>query len=341
MKKIRHRLAAVALAAFVAVCSSGCQVGDETLTISREMEEHELFQIAGITCDVPVIKLLLMTNMNLHGESYGITLLHNEDLKVQKKFEQYVKQITMDEICNIYCMVALANEKQITLTEEQSELAQWAGEDCFKSLSESEVAVLGITQEQVQELYTNYALAEKVYRTLVKDINEEVSDNEARIMKIRQIYTANKEQAQQALAELEEGVEFSSVAANYNEADEISVTLQRGMLPEAAETVVFSMEDGETSQLIETTQGYYIFYCDNKFDEAQTQLHKQDIVEQRKQEAYHAVYDPFLETVHSRLNESVWNEISVREMEQYAYADFYNIYEKYFGKEELAVQENG
>lgn len=333
MKRMGYRLAAAAVAAVLAVGSSGCRVGNEEVTISRGMADDEVFLIDGKVCTLPVMKLLLMNNMNLHGESYGIDLLQNEDLKVQKKFEQYVKKISMDEITRVYSMVALANAQGVTLTDEQKELAQWAGEDCFQSLTDEEVAYLNISQENVQDIYEKYALADKLYQSLVQDVNEEVSDDEARVMEVRQIYTMNEEQARKALADLEAETEFSTVAANYNEADEISLTLQRGMLPEEAENVVFSMEDGEISDLIETDQGYYIFCCDNKFDEEQTQIHKQDIVEQRKQEAFHSVYDPFVETIHSKLNESVWDDLSVREMEKYSFADFDVMYEKYLGKE--------
>ena len=333
MKRMGYRLAAAAVAAVLAVGSSGCRVGNEEVTISRGMADDEVFLIDGKVCTLPVMKLLLMNNMNLHGESYGIDLLQNEDLKVQKKFEQYVKKISMDEITRVYSMVALANAQGVTLTDEQKELAQWAGEDCFQSLTDEEVAYLNISQENVQDIYEKYALADKLYQSLVQDVNEEVSDDEARVMEVRQIYTMNEEQARKALADLEAETEFSTVAANYNEADEISLTLQRGMLPEEAETVAFSMEDGEISDLIETDQGYYIFCCDNKFDEEQTQIHKQDIVEQRKQEAFHSVYDPFVETIHSKLNESVWDDLSVREMEKYSFADFDVMYEKYLGKE--------
>ncbi len=336
MKKIGYRLAAAAVAAMLAIGSSGCRVGDEEVTISRGMADNEVFLIDGKVCTLPVMKLVLMNNMNLHGESYGIDLLQNEDLKVQKKFEQYVKKTSMDEISRVYSMVALANAQGVTLTDEQKELAQWAGEDCFKSLTDEEVSYLAITEEQVQDIYEKYALADKLYRVLVQDVNEEVSDDEARIMEVRQIYTTNEEQARKAVADLKAETEFSTVAANYNEADEIMLTLQRGMLPEEAEEIAFSMENGEISDLIETDQGYYIFYCDNKFDEEQTQIHKKDIIEQRKQEAFHSVYDPFLETINSKLNESVWTNISIREMEQYSYEDFYVIYEKYLTEEKLS-----
>lgn len=335
MKKIGYRLAAAAVAAVLAVGSSGCQIGDEEVTISRGMADDEVFLIDGKACTLPVMKLLLMNNMNLHSESYGINLLQNEDLKVQKKFEQYVKKISMDEITQVYSMAALANAQGVELTDEQKELAQWAGEDCFKSLTEEQVSYLEITQEQVQDLYEKYALADKLYRVLVQDVNKEVSDDEARIMEVRQIFTTDEEQAHKAVAELDEETEFSTVAANYNEAGEIMLTLQRGMLPKEAEDVAFSMENGEISDLVRTDQGYYIFCCDNKFDEEQTQIHKQDIIEQRRQEAFHSSYDPFIKTISSKLNESVWADLSIREMEQFSYADFYVIYEKYLDEGNL------
>ena len=339
MKKTGYRLAAVALAVALTIGSTGCRVGDEEVTISRGMAHDEVFQIDGKVCPLPVMRLLLLNNMNLHGESYGIDLLQNEDLKVQKKFEQYVKKISMDEVTRVYSMAALANAQGVTLTDEQKELTKWAAEESFQSLTEEEKAYLGISQGEVQGIYEKYALAEKLYLALVSDVNEEVSDDEARIMEVRQIYTSSEEQAKKALAELGEECEFSTVAANYNEADDIKLTLQRGVLPQEAEAVVFSMEDGEISDLIKTDQGYYIFCCDNKFDEEQTQLHKKDIVELRKQEAFDSVYDPFLETIHSKLNENVWNDISIREMEQFRYDKFYEIYEKYLTEEELGQKE--
>lgn len=338
MKKIGCRFAAAALAVVLAFGAGGCQFGGEEVTLSRGMSENEVFLIDGKVCTLPVMKLLLMNNMNLHSESYGINLLRNEDLKVQKKLEQYVKNISMDEITEVYCMVALADAQEISLTDEELELTQWAGEDCFKSLTEDEVAYLGITQEEVQDIYAKYALADKLYLSLVQNVNEEVSDDEARVMEIRQIFVKDEEQAKKAYADLQAEMEFSSVAANYNEADEIAVTLQRGVLPQEAENVVFSMENGETSELIETADGYYIFYCDNKYDEELTEIHKKDIVKQRKSESFQEIYEPFVSEIKSQLNESVWESISIQDMEQFGHAEFYVIYEKYLSETEIGAK---
>lgn len=334
MKTRVCRLAAAALAVSLAVASSGCQIGGEKVTISRGMSENEVFLVSGKSCRLPVMKLLLMNNMNLYGESYGINLVKNEDLKVQKKFGQYIKKICIDEAAKVYTMDALAEEKGITLSDDQKELVQWAGEDCYKNLSEAEISALSLSQDEVIDIYGKYALADKLYAVLIADVNQEVSDDEARVMEIRQIFVREKAQAEQAYSELQQDNEFSTVAANYNEADEITLTIERGMLPEAAETVAFAMDDGTYSQPVQTDDGYYIFYCDNKYDEEQTQKHKQDIIEQRRQDAFDSEYEPFAQKITSKLNDKVWKNLSIQDLEQYSFDQFYEIYDKYFSEED-------
>lgn len=334
MKTRVCRLAAAALAVSLAVASSGCQIGGEKVTISRGMSENEVFLVSGKSCRLPVMKLLLMNNMNLYGESYGINLVKNEDLKVQKKFGQYIKKICIDEAAKVYTMDALAEEKGIALSDDQKELVQWAGEDCYKNLSEAEISALSLSQDEVIDIYGKYALADKLYAVLIADVNQEVSDDEARVMEIRQIFVREKAQAEQAYSELQQDNEFSTVAANYNEADEITLTIERGMLPEAAETVAFAMDDGTYSQPVQTDDGYYIFYCDNKYDEEQTQKHKQDIIEQRRQDAFDSEYEPFAQKITSKLNDKVWKNLSIQDLEQYSFDQFYEIYDKYFSEED-------
>ena len=59
MKTKVCRLAAAALAASLAVLSSGCQIGGEKVTISRGMSENEVFMVSGKSCKLPVMKSAL------------------------------------------------------------------------------------------------------------------------------------------------------------------------------------------------------------------------------------------------------------------------------------------
>ncbi|MDD6039257.1 MAG: peptidyl-prolyl cis-trans isomerase [bacterium] len=327
--RIKCRLIAAGLAVVMAASVTGCKFGNEEVTISRKMSDDQLFIIGDEVCKVSVMKLLMINNLNLHSESYGIDLLKSDDLKVQKRLGQYVEDISMEELTRIYCMFALAGEQQIELSPDELELAQWAGEDYFRTLSDAEKEYLDITQEDLEDIYTKYAVAQKLYNGVVANVNEEVSDDEARVMRVMQIYMEDESRAAKAEAELEGGTEFISVAANYNMAENIELELTRGQLPPEVESVVFSLDNEETSPLIQTENGYYLFYCQNKFDEAATEERKADIVKQRKDDAFAVVYEPFVKTVHSKLNETALASISIDEMTQYQTADFYRISEKY------------
>ena len=63
MKKIGYRFVAAAVAAVLCICSSGCRMGDEEVTISRGMSDQEVFVIDGNVCTLPMMKLLLMNNI--------------------------------------------------------------------------------------------------------------------------------------------------------------------------------------------------------------------------------------------------------------------------------------
>ena len=106
-------------------------------------------------------------------------------------------------------------------------------------------------------MYSEYLLASKVYQSLIGSVDEEVSDDEARIIHAMQIVVKDKENADAVTARLAAGEDFTSLASDYNEGQDIEVTFGRGDVPEEVEKVAFSMEDGEVSSCIETDQGYY------------------------------------------------------------------------------------
>ena len=74
-----------------------------------------------------------------------------------------------------------------------------------------------MTESDISEYYQHYALAQKLYNSLTNSVNEEVSDDEARVIEIMQIFVADSTKASDVAAKLERGDDFASVANNYNE----------------------------------------------------------------------------------------------------------------------------
>ena len=46
---------------------------------------------------------------------------------------------------------------------------------------------MGVTEETVTGLYAEYALANKVYQFIIRDINPEISDDEARTITVQHV----------------------------------------------------------------------------------------------------------------------------------------------------------
>ena len=75
----------------------------------------------------------------------------------------------------------------MTLDDKEKERAAAAGREYFTSLNSAEVTALNVTQDLITKMYEEYALAEKVYQTIVENVNPEVSDDEARTITVDMI----------------------------------------------------------------------------------------------------------------------------------------------------------
>ena len=64
--------------------------------------------------------------------------------------------------------------------------------------------------------YRKYAQANKLYLQLTSGINEEVSLDEARVLRLQVIYVSSEETANEILSKLEAGKNFLTLANSYN-----------------------------------------------------------------------------------------------------------------------------
>lgn len=306
-KKKNIILAGVLL--FSVICS-GCKIGKTELVLKEEENNpREVFNIGGDSCDLTEAKVYLANYQNIYGKSYGIDLW--EQKFQEKKLKKYIKEIALSELTRVACMDLLAAEQGITLTEEEIDTAHTAAKQYYDSLSEKEIAYMEAEEKDIAKMYENYILARKVYTSLIESVEEEVSDEEARIMEAMQIFTQQKSAADEISAKLMAGEDFDAVAAVYNEKPEIEVAFGRGEMPEAVEKVAFELDNEEVSSCIETEEGFYFIKCTNKFNAELTDENKLKIIEKREEAAFDDVYEGFLSGLSSELNEEVWNGIDL------------------------------
>lgn len=240
--------------------------------------------------------------------------------------------MTLNELTQVYSMDLLAESLEMTLTEEELSQIAAGAKEYFASLSEAERAYLELSESDVREYYEHYALAQKVYHSLTESVNEEVSDDEARVMELQQIYVSGKEKADEVRSRLQNKEDFAAVANNYNELSAIQVTVSRDDLPKQVEEAAFQLDNNEISDCIETENGYYFIKCLNKYNEELTEANKSNIVEKREKEAFDNAYNALLATLTSSFNEPVWEAITLDTSGEIQTDSFFEVFDKYCGE---------
>lgn len=329
-KELGVLITAVAL---VSGMLSGCTIGNTEFVLDvNDVGRNDVFSINGKDCTKEEARLYLCNYQNIYGYEYGIDLWNYDfgDIPEDETLEAYVKEVTLAELANIYCMNQLAKEQEIDLTEEELQQVSLAAEEYYASLSKEERKYMGVDKGEVKEFYKKYALAQKFYQALTQGVNEEVSDDEARVMLIQQIFVKDEATARVIQQKLNNGTDFGSLASNYNEAESIEVHLARGVYAESVDRVVFNLDNHEISGMIETEEGFYFVKCLDKFVKDMTEANKQNIIVQRRKEQFEDVFQGFIQKSDFDLNERVWNSIIIDTSGVITTDSYFEVYEKYF-----------
>ena len=325
MKKRVFNLCTILLATTLL---AGCKIGGKEIVFELGSDNDYVFSVGESKCSQKQARLFLCNYQNLYGNAYGVNLW-DYDFEGDS-LEEYVKGITLDELTKIVCMDIVSQEQEIALTEKEHKLVKKAAEEYYKSLSDDELSFMKVSQSDVVEIYETYALAEKLYKNLTEGVNTEVSDDDARVIRIQQICVSDKKNADAVSEKLAAGEAFETVAGEYSTCTTSQLTVSRGELPKELEEVAFELANDEISQAVKTTGGYYFIKCINKFEEDLTEANKVNILNQREKEQFNDVYEDFVGNAVFYLNEDVWNEIKIDKSLDIKTDSFFEIYDKYF-----------
>lgn len=322
--------------------------GGVKIVLTDGFGKDELFRLQSLSCMKNEF-MVYLTNAQKEYENILDDLIWDKTSD-GVTLEEKLKDTVLAKISRVKAMALLAADQGIELTEEEKDLATQAAKEYFMSLDEKELELLDISLEQVQNMYFEYALANRVYSYIIKDINPEISDDEARTISVAHIliktYSMNGkgerveytprmkekayQEAQEVLSRLETE-EFEQVMAQCNEGEENYYTFMHGQMEENFENAAFMLGKGEISDIIETPDGYEIIKCLSPFDQVQTDQNKVQIVEERKKAAFDGIYEEFIAGLNKNLNEPLWEEIRLIRDEEMKASNFFEIYEKYLG----------
>lgn len=344
----RYLAVGIVLAVFFTGCGLPIE-GNTKVVLTTGFEKDEIFRIEGISCRVPEIMVYLTNSQNQYESVYGSEIWKANAEGVT--LEQNIKDTALARIAQIKTMNLLAREYKVELSEQEQGMVAEASAAYFASLNDREKELMGVTQETITGLYAEYALANKVYQFIIRDINPEISDDEARTITVQHVliktyaldgtgarveYTENAKKkayktAREVLKLARDGeTDFEQLIAKYSEDNKGTYSFGKGDMEENFEEAAFNLGTGEVSDIVETKYGYHIIKCITTFDRAETDANKVKIVEERKKEVFGQEYDTFVKSLTRNLNEELWNSVAFLNDTEVRTADFFDIYEEYF-----------
>ena len=321
-KRYRRLIVMILMAVFL--CTA---CGDNKIVLTTGFAADEIFRIEGKSCSKAEVLVYLTTLHNQYEGAFGdgIWAVQVEGMPLGDT----IKQTVLARLAKIKIMNLMAVQYQLQLTKEEQEAVKKAASEFYGNLSKDEIAAMdGVKKATIEEMYEEYAIAEKLYEYLVKDVNPEISDDEARIITVHQILMKNEAQLADIKAKIDDGEDFDTLAYSDNEAEEVSLSFAKGEMPQEVEDACFALGEGEVSEILQTEDGYVLYQCVNTYDRDQTEAHKVQILQQRRKETFQKLYDAFAEGKDIYLNEELWAEVAMPQQKTTT-SDFFDIYEKY------------
>jgi foldase protein PrsA len=355
--KIKYRkiCEVVAIGMAVLVLAAGCakkndDVSNTKVVLTTGLGKDEVFRIESESCNLSEIMVYLTNTKNQYEDSFGDEIwdINSGDESIADN----VKENVLARVARIKSLNLMAGEYEITLDDDEIQKASQAGETYYNSLNDTEKLLLNVTMEDITQMYSEYALAGKVYEYLIADINPEISDDEARTITVQHIliktYTTNEEgekipysenakkeayqKAQEALKRARDGEDFTKLVSEYSEDTNDTYTFGKGTMDSDFEEASFNLVTDEISDIVESDHGYHIIKCISTFNRNETDRNKVKIVEQRRKEVFNEEYSKFVAGLTKSLNEKLWESVTFIDDENVKTDSFFAVYKDLFMK---------
>lgn len=336
---------------FLTMPGCGKKEGDVKLVLTTGFKKDEIFRIETMSCTLPEVMVYLTNTQDQYESVYGeeIWKTHLDGVTL----EESIKETVLAQLAQIKTMNLLAQQHGVSLEDGEREKAREAAGIYFGSLNETEREAMQVNAEIIEQLYGELALANKVYEFIIKDINPEISDDEARSITIQDILiktysqdgagkriayeeTAREDAYERAreilLLARDEENDFESLVLQYSEGEKGTYSFGKGEVEEDFENAAFNLETGEISGVVETEDGFHIIKCISTFNREETDANKVKIVEKRREEVFGQEYDAFVDSLTRTLNEELWNRVAFLKDDAIVTRDFFDIYYQVFAK---------
>lgn len=313
LKRSALRRLAVIPILMAAVMMTGCKLDGKSVTINKYTFEfitgsHEDSVIRGGDFSLTEGQMWLLLSGVRDGYEAALTSSIWDMQLDDVSFGEYVDDTVLDMAVRLMIVNMLAADKHIELSD--SEIADSVkSADIFYDEHEPELDY--VSRDEVEALFEMMRLSDKVYNELGKNVDTDISMDEARVIRIQYIYSKDSmKKLQDALTEYEGGAAFPSLAAKYSDSVEYTAEIGRGEMEKNFEDTAFNLDEGQISNVISCNNGFYLIFCVNDNVEDKIDSQKERIIQKRQKERFENFFNDFSKNVVLSFDKKAWDRIT-------------------------------
>ena len=333
---------------------AGCgDLSDVRVVMSVGMSKDEVFRVDDMTCSRTEMLVYISNIAGEYVDVYGRDIF--EASVEGETLGENVKQLALAKVSQVKVINLLALDRGVEPTEELLSVINEATDEYLESISEETLSRYQIDRDKIYDMYYEYGMSKLMYSTIIKDINPEISDDEARTITVEHILLKTfdidengnrveldsftkeekKRLAEELVQRIEGGENFETLAAEYSEDENLTYAFGKGEMDAVFENAAFNLSSGEVSGVVETEFGYHIIKCISTFNREITDENKVKILKNRRDQAFRDIYDDFEENVSRELNDKIFDSLPDMKDERIGSKNFFDVFEDRWNESEL------
>lgn len=255
-------------------------------------------------------------------------------------YGEKTKNDVLEKIEKMCLVRAHAADYQVELTDEEKTNITEAAKSFIEANDGDVLSRIGVTQADVEEYLELNTYYEKAFEPMLADVTIEVTDEEAKQSSITYTFLSTNELDDEAKAEVkskmetlleeykaQEDIASFDMKAYTEEKDDDYMTStasfgdedDEGTVDDAVKEAAKELQDGQLYDgLVEGSAGYFIVRMDKVMDPEATQTKKESLTETKRQEAFDAIVDGWLEEANIKVEKSIWKKVTLTDKESYS-----------------------
>ncbi|MBO4324598.1 MAG: hypothetical protein J5845_04245 [Lachnospiraceae bacterium] len=330
MRKIRKVLAFAVLAIAAAGLLTGCKHGkggDKSLPSSEGFTKDVVMRIGGTEVSYAEANIYLLSMREEVETLYGEGIWDFRFTRDGRTYSELMKDELLEKIIYIKLVGKMAAEFDVALGADDVLDVNDYTQDFLNGITEETAKRYGITEELVRSIYTDNVLAKKVYETVTLNVEAKPDEKETRRADFyylfkKKVYIDNEGNPVQvtgeSLRELREDMkiilsqaliteDFYNFAKNKTDAPGVEMTIGPDSFDREITDKLFALPEGSISEIVETSDGLYIFCCKKKINEAETQKAEEEAFAKICKEYFQELYEKWRSDTKVEINEALWN----------------------------------